>query len=246
MEVEISGKTYPVVHLTSANKNAWARLKGGSIVISVPSRWPSGEKARIAGRLLKRAVRAISDGRWSEKERRRVAFAHGQVVNALGSVIRISLVRGKRFGSRLRGDLLEVRTDENHPAKDERVNSIVRKRIVQLAMPRLQKRVEEINDRHFGSRLGKLSVRDTISRWGSCSADGSIRLSFRLLFMPEGIVDYVIAHELAHTRYRSHGKRFWALVGKADPCYKQKRRWLKMNGSSWPQDDSELPFEEPY
>ena len=57
-------------------------------------------------------------------------------------------------------------------------------------------------------------------------------LNIRLLFMPEEILDYVIVHELAHSRYMSHGKRFWALVAKVLPDYDRRRKWLRDKGWS--------------
>jgi predicted metal-dependent hydrolase len=67
--------------------------------------------------------------------------------------------------------------------------------------------------------------------------------------MPEDILDYVIVHELAHTKYRSHGPRFWALVEKVMPDHREKRRWLGKNGwsvLSGKQDTVAFVPEEPY
>jgi predicted metal-dependent hydrolase len=64
-------------------------------------------------------------------------------------------------------------------------------------------------------------------RWGSCSFDNSLHFSFRLLFAPMEIVEYVIVHELAHTKHKNHSPRFWVEVEKYEPNYKEKRKWLK-------------------
>jgi predicted metal-dependent hydrolase len=68
------------------------------------------------------------------------------------------------------------------------------------------------------------------SRWGSCSSSSNINLSTRLLFAPEGVIDYVIIHELAHLQELNHSPRFWRLVAEAMPDYQLKEKWLKDNG----------------
>ena len=91
--------------------------------------------------------------------------------------------------------------------------------------------VRSLNARHFGFELGRVSIRDQATRWGSCSRrTGNININFRLLLAPEGIRDYVIIHELAHLRHGNHSARFWKLVESAVPDYRQRRRWLNRNG----------------
>ena len=65
------------------------------------------------------------------------------------------------------------------------------------------------------------------SRWGSCSQDNTLRFTFRLLYAPKAIVEYVIVHELAHTKHKNHSQRFWQEVAKYLPDYKARRNWLK-------------------
>ena len=83
----------------------------------------------------------------------------------------------------------------------------------------------------FAQRLGRTPKRWTLSsartRWGSCTADGTIRLNWRLVHFPLDVVDYVIAHELAHLSEMNHGPRFWATVGDLFPEFRQARAWLR-------------------
>lgn len=83
----------------------------------------------------------------------------------------------------------------------------------------------------FSSRLGRAPTRWALSsartRWGSCTPDGSIRLNWRLVHFPLEIVDYVIAHELAHLREMNHGPRFWSTVGELFPDFERARSWLR-------------------
>ena len=76
----------------------------------------------------------------------------------------------------------------------------------------------------------KISIRDTSTRWGSCSSRGTISFSYRLIFAELPIIDYVVIHELAHVTHHHHRPIFWDLVGDFYPEYKQARLWLRQNG----------------
>jgi hypothetical protein len=86
----------------------------------------------------------------------------------------------------------------------------------------------------FGGTLGvkpaRITVRDTASRWGSCSSARSLSFSWRLIFAPEYVLDYVVAHEAAHLKEMNHGPRFWAHVENLTPNARKARKWLRENG----------------
>lgn len=79
----------------------------------------------------------------------------------------------------------------------------------------------------MGASYPSLSVTGARTRWGSCSYNNALHFSFRLLYAPIEVADYVVVHELAHTFYKNHGKDFWATVERYVPDYKKKRDWLK-------------------
>ncbi len=76
-----------------------------------------------------------------------------------------------------------------------------------------------------------VTLRDTRSRWGSCTPDGAISLSWRLVLAPLPVLDYVVAHEVAHMAHMNHGPRFWALTAKLTDQVTGPQRWLKDNGA---------------
>ncbi len=84
----------------------------------------------------------------------------------------------------------------------------------------------------LGLRPSRVSVRDTRSRWGSCSQNGSLSFSWRLIFAPEFVRDYVVAHEVAHLKEMNHSPRFWAHVATLSPDVDRARKWLRDNGRS--------------
>jgi predicted metal-dependent hydrolase len=78
----------------------------------------------------------------------------------------------------------------------------------------------------------RIAIRDQATRWGSCSISGTLSFSWRLIFAPPFVLDYVAAHEVAHLREMNHGPRFWRLVRDAVPLMQRARIWLKTHGAS--------------
>jgi predicted metal-dependent hydrolase len=83
----------------------------------------------------------------------------------------------------------------------------------------------------LGRQFSKLTLRDTKSRWGSCSARGHLMYSWRLIMAPPEVLDYVAAHEVAHLAEMNHGPKFWAHCAALCPEYQRHRAWLKTHGN---------------
>jgi len=96
-----------------------------------------------------------------------------------------------------------------------------------------RERLTAASDAHAG-RLGRpytrITLRDTRSRWGSCSADGALMYSWRLVMAPPEVLDYVAAHEAAHLERMDHSQAFWAVVAELCPRYAAPRAWLRRHG----------------
>ena len=89
-------------------------------------------------------------------------------------------------------------------------------------------------DRHaaaLGRPYRAIVLRDTRSRWGSCTSDGRLMFSWRLAMAPPAVLDYVAAHEVAHLLHMDHSLRFWAAVAALMPDYARHRDWLKRHGA---------------
>jgi predicted metal-dependent hydrolase len=88
--------------------------------------------------------------------------------------------------------------------------------------------------RHFapvvGVTVGRVTIRNQRTRWGSCSAKGNLNFNCLLMLCPENVRDYVVVHELCHRLEMNHSPRFWADVEAVLPDYREPKRWLRENG----------------
>ncbi|MEM7644880.1 MAG: SprT family zinc-dependent metalloprotease [Pseudomonadota bacterium] len=84
----------------------------------------------------------------------------------------------------------------------------------------------------LGREPSEMTLRDTRSRWGSCSSRGKLMFSWRLVMAPPEILEYVAAHEVAHLKHMDHSPRFWAQVEALMPDYAPRRAWLRRHGAS--------------
>jgi predicted metal-dependent hydrolase len=85
--------------------------------------------------------------------------------------------------------------------------------------------------KQIGRRFSAISLRDTRSRWGSCTAQGRLMYSWRLIMAPPKVLDYVAAHEVAHLAHMDHSPAFWACVRGMMPDYAHHRAWLRAHGA---------------
>jgi predicted metal-dependent hydrolase len=83
-----------------------------------------------------------------------------------------------------------------------------------------------------GSSYERLAIRGQRTRWGSCSTSGTMSFNWRLLLAPEEVLDYVIWHEVCHLEIMDHSPRFWALLARRCPGYREQAGWLRRNGAS--------------
>jgi predicted metal-dependent hydrolase len=94
-------------------------------------------------------------------------------------------------------------------------------------------RLAQASDRYaaqVGRSYARVTLRDTRSRWGSCTADGGLMYSWRLAMAPPEVLDYVAAHEVAHLVEMNHAPAFWAVVARLMPGYAARRAWLRRHG----------------
>jgi predicted metal-dependent hydrolase len=132
---------------------------------------------------------------------------------------------GKLRGvAHLKGDNLMISGPEN--TTERKVKAFLQ----ELAKKELTARAD-IEAHKLGVKFGKVTIRDTKTRWGSCSTTGNLSFSWRLILAPREVLEYVAAHEVGHLKEMNHGKKFWKIVENLYPAHHEARKWLKDNGN---------------
>lgn len=167
--------------------------------------------------------------RWSQRQVAAFAIADGAQLPWLGGEVRLALETGaNRAVWSGDGTTLTLRLAPGR-APGEVLERALRLRVRALLTERVAL---------FAERLGvpapPLALSSARTRWGSCSSRGSIRLNWRLGFFPLHVIDYVVAHELAHLKEMNHSPRFWSVVERLCPEWRARRAELKQQAHELP------------
>jgi predicted metal-dependent hydrolase len=225
-ELEIDGDIFPL----TVRRNARARRmilrldrNGTGVVVTIPAR-ASRQKALAFARTHVHWIKS----RLSAAPKR-VPFSAGAIIPLRGIPLEI------RHRQTLRGSVrvvlpeagtegyIEVAGDAAHLAR--RLRDWLKTESKKELMA-----VSSAYAKAMAVRFHKISVRDQSSRWGSCSVSGQLSYSWRLIFAPSFVLDYVAAHEVAHIAHMNHGPKFWALVAQHCPDFQKARAWMKRHG----------------
>ncbi|GLQ34525.1 zinc metalloprotease [Amylibacter marinus] len=148
--------------------------------------------------------------------------AFGEQILLDGRLVTIAKATGRRVV--LAGDVLNV------SATSAQLGGKLRGFYKTLARERLVIASERYADA-LGVKMGRVTLRDTRSRWGSCTSAGNLMYSWRLMMAPPSVQDYVAAHEACHLIEMNHSQAYWALVEQIYPNYQPQRDWLRKNGA---------------
>ncbi len=118
---------------------------------------------------------------------------------------------------------LTIKEEQQH------ISSLVSRCVAEKRKPEIEARVKFFNKKYFNKRIKSVRLKNSSTTWGSCSVNGNLSFSTRLLFAPDRVINYIIIHELAHLVHMNHAPKFWELVKKIMPSYNKKEEWLKMN-----------------
>jgi predicted metal-dependent hydrolase len=204
------------------------------LVVSAP-RWVSLRDIETAIQEKERWIITRLDQwqRWrSRQQLPNVRFADGGQLPFLGQTITLRLTPDGRGHALVEQELhLALPAD----ADEARVRDTVQVWLKSQAQQILGQRLDLLASRH-GLTYSAWSLSSARSRWGSCGADGKIRLNWRLIHFSESLIDYVVAHELAHLKELNHGPEFWAQVGRLMPGFEIARDHMRR------EDPTALPF----
>lgn len=219
LHLDIDGRTLPVVVRRSGTaRRVSLRLDPAlGVVVVLPVGMAEAEAERFA--------RAQRDwiARRLERLPERVVPADGVAIPLMGLPHVIRHTPAARRGVWAEDGIIHVSGRSEHLAR--RVGAFLKDEARLVLAERARHHAGRLN-----RPLGRVTVRDTRSRWGSCSARGDLSFSWRLVLAPAWVQDYVVAHEAAHLVEMNHGPAFWQvvewLIGDCEPA----RDWLKRHG----------------
>ncbi len=191
--------------------------RGGMVVVTLPCR-----ASRATGMAL---LTTHSD--WVHERLAalpmRVTFGDGAQVPLHGQTYLVRHMPDMHAGVRLAENEIHVSGDVEFLPR--RLMDFMRCQARKALVPQATTMAERV-----GVQPARITLKDTSSRWGSCTASGNLAFSWRLVMAPSFVQDYVVAHEVAHLRHMNHGPQFWKLVSALSPHTNTATEWLKRDG----------------
>lgn len=230
----------PVRIVIETRRAARISLRKKQIILRLPKKMNAEAKYKVAAELLEWANKTITNKNLYLNVNNN-PFKEGTAIEILGHpyTIEHQPVPGNSTSMLISTANNKVvfhipihLSNEEGEQKKKLIEGVFIKGLNQFFIHEIRRRVHELNRLHFNADIDKISLRYTTSRWGSCSSNGNISLSTKLLLVPPIVCDYVIIHELAHRFEMNHSKDFWNLVEQAMPNYKKHILWLKEEGAS--------------
>lgn len=127
--------------------------------------------------------------------------------------------------------MLKVQSTIDERSKLEKITFEQVKELADQAVEYIPKRVKYYAEKE-NFIYNKITIKNLVSRWGSCSTKGNLNFNCLLMLTPDYVIDYIVVHELCHLREMNHSEKFWAEVEKIIPDYQRAELWLKQNGGN--------------
>lgn len=228
--LDIDGRTVPL----RVRRNARARRlilrlddETGGAVVTIPKRTAIQDAISMAKRQSAWIAAQI------KRTPERVAFEVGARVPFRGEEMSVC---HDPFGLGISAENGEIRVSGRAEHLSRRLTDWLKTQAKTRIEDEAQK-LAQILDFNYGSpsrplRVRRVTVRDTRSRWGSCTIDGKLNFSWRLIFAPDYVLQYVVAHEVAHLMHRDHSPQFWAITDELAENMKEAKAWLNTFGRS--------------
>lgn len=197
----------------------------GKIILSAPYHTPKGEIERFLKEREPWVIKKVSEKERSIKETKK-AFVPGEQFLYLGESYPLEIREFDHQEPPLKLSFGKFILDQGHLKEARALFIDWYKR---EAKETISKRVH-----YYSQRLllfpKTVKITSAQSRWGSCSRENRLSISWRVILAPLAIVDYILIHELAHIKEKNHSKSFWEYVESVLPDYKRRRAWLRENG----------------
>jgi predicted metal-dependent hydrolase len=220
------------LHIERRN-NSRATILKDKIIIRLPIHLSSTQLEESKNKMLQWAVKKVSVKELflPPAQERFINNAQVEIYNDVWTV-QVNHHLPKVIQLRLEYPYIKMLYPEGTKVSKQ-MSSLMSKAFSKYYLTSLYNEVHQINKDFFKEDLGKISLKYTNTRWGSCSNKRNLNFSTRLLLVPAMVRRYVIIHELAHLREMNHSERFWKIVEQAMPDYLVYDKWLTKNGRQY-------------
>ena len=214
------------VHLT---------VDGDGVQVTAPAETPDDDLRAIVRRWAPWILQNAPEGLLEAAPKR---FVSGETLPYLGRNMRMVFETGDVPSPEVRFDHWRLRIMVPRDIPENRRHERIRSALVAWYRRRAAVRVQVSVDRWWprfgGPDRSEVLIRDQRQRGGSCAPDGTLHFNWRVVMLAPALAEYVVVHELAHLRVRSHSTEFWGLVSRVIPDARQRRRRLREAGKDLP------------
>lgn len=232
-ELEVNGRVVPVRIQEERRFNNRIMVNANGVLIRLAANQPIEEKKKHIDNFLKWAKTKLDKNPQLLDYLPQRKYTNGEILQIGKHSFRINIFyhdnpksSAKLFNDQIVINLSRGLTKE---AEDSTNSYLVARCLSRFFTPIVSERLHELNRKYFGKTINSVKMKYNTSNWGSCSTQGNINISVRLMFAPDEVIDYVLIHELAHLVHADHSPRFWNLVEKIDPDYYSKEKHLTAN-----------------
>ncbi len=150
-------------------------------------------------------------------------FEDGEQISVMGKLYQISHQPARRGGVFIEEDKLVVCGEKEflHRRMVDFLKQVAKKELMALSKKMAGKISRDVKN---------VTIKDTKSRWGSCSNRGNINYNWRIVLAPKNVISYLVAHEVSHLAHQDHSADFWSCVEGLNPAFEENRHWLKVRG----------------
>lgn len=236
-ELEVNGSTVPVKIQEERRFNNRVSVNAQGVLIRLAAQQSMEEKKKNIDHFLKWAKGKLDKNPQLLEYLPQRKYMNGEVLHVGRQTFRINIFYHDqpKSSARLFNDqiVLSLARGLNKEAEESTNSYLVARCLAKFFTPIVSERLHELNRLYFGKTINSVKLKYNTSNWGSCSTQGNINISVRLMFAPDEVIDYVLIHELAHLVHADHSARFWSLVEKIDPRYSEKEKHLSLHNNSY-------------
>jgi predicted metal-dependent hydrolase len=226
MSLDFSGIPFPFELVRSRRKTLVLYVKGGKVEVRAPLRASTKWISSFIEERVEWVQQQIKDQRKRKQES--LKLVTGTQIQLLDQTLTLAISVGKQNKATRHGNTLHLYVKEHSHAKVEKL-------FLEWLLAEAKRYMPPLT-LHYAKCLGlahklkAITYRQTKTKWGHCSQDGTIQFNWLVMLAPQPVLNYLIAHETSHLRHLNHSAKFWNTLGELCPDYKVHRDWLTDNG----------------